>query len=106
MTSGGPLPPDAGLQLAVYRIVQESLTNTLRYATGTGHVEVRIASAPDHVTVDVTDDGGINRPPLPIGTGRGVIGMRERAAVYGGSIEAGPCRRGWRVHAELRWQET
>ena len=106
VTSGGPLPPDTGLQLAVYRIVQESLTNALRYATGAGHVEVRIARTPDHVTVDVTDDGGINRPPVPIGSGRGVIGMRERATVYGGSIEAGPYRRGWRVHAELRWQET
>ncbi len=106
VTSGGPLPPDAGLQLAVYRIVQESLTNTLRYATGTGQVEVRITSGPEHVTVDVTDDGGVNRPTMPIGTGRGVIGMRERAAVYGGIVEAGPYRRGWRVHAELRWQET
>lgn len=106
VTAGGPLPPDAGLQLAVYRIVQESLTNTLRYAPGAGHVEVRIARGPDHVTVDVTDDGGINRPPLPVGSGRGVIGMRERAAVYGGTIEAGPYRRGWRVHAELRWQES
>lgn len=104
--SGGLLPPDAGLQLAIYRIVQESLTNTLRYAPGAGSVEVRIACGAGHVTVDVTDDGGINRPPLPVGSGRGVIGMRERAAVYGGSIEAGPFRRGWRVHAELRWQES
>jgi signal transduction histidine kinase len=106
VSTGNPLPADPGLQLAVYRIVQESLTNALRYATGAGRVRVTILRAVDRVEIDVVDDGGIGLPHPPIGAGRGVIGMRERAAVYGGSVEAGPFRGGWRVHAVLRLQQT
>lgn len=105
VVSGGALPGDLGLQLAVYRIVQESLTNALRYATGTGRVTVRLTRDEKGVQVDVTDDGGIGTRPAQIGSGQGLIGMRERAAVYGGTVEAGPYRGGWHVHAELPWHE-
>jgi signal transduction histidine kinase len=112
-STGPPLPPDAGLQLAVYRIVQESLTNVLRHAPGSARVEVVVASAPGRVDVTVTDAGspaggsggagGAAGTGSAAGSGRGLIGMRERAAVYGGRVEAGPHDGGWRVHAALTW---
>lgn len=106
-TTGRDLPGDAGLRLAVYRIVQESLTNVLRHAPATPRVDVRIAVPEDagaHVVVEVDNDGG---PPagaqvLPVGgTGQGIIGMRERAASCGGTLEAGPVPHGWAVRAAL-----
>lgn len=101
LTRTGPdLPDDAGLQLAVYRIVQESLTNALRHASGTERVDATVAVGRDAVVVDVTDRGG--PVPAPPGVGRGLVGMRERAAVYGGTVTSGPDPHGgWRVHAEL-----
>ena len=94
-STGPPLPPEAGVQLAVYRIVQESLTNVLRHAPATTRVDVVVASAPGRVEITVTDAGpapGDTLVPTP-GSGRGLIGMRERASVYGGRVEAGPARR-------------
>ena len=106
-STGPPLPPDAGVQLAVYRIVQESLTNVLRHAPGTPRVDVLLAGAPGHVEVTVTDagpaPGAATAGGADPGSGRGLIGMRERAAVYGGRVEAGPHDGGWRVHARLTW---
>ncbi len=108
-TTGPPLPPDAGLQLAVYRIVQEALTNVLRHAPGTPRVDLVLASTPGRTVVTVTDAGPVGaaspaRTDLGgAGSGRGLIGMRERAAVYGGRIVAGPHDGGWQVHAELTW---
>jgi signal transduction histidine kinase len=99
--AGDPLPEHAGLRLAIYRIVQESLTNALRHAPGAGCVEVRIAHHGDTVHITVVDDGGSHVDPHISSGGRGVIGMRERAAVYGGTVEAGPYRTGWRVRATL-----
>jgi signal transduction histidine kinase len=104
-TTGPPLPPDAGLQLAVYRIVQEALTNVLRHAPGTARVDVVITTTDRSVDLTVTDSGaalGGAAPHEGTGTGRGLIGMRERAAVYGGRVEAGRHDGGWRVHAVLR----
>jgi signal transduction histidine kinase len=108
--TGPPLPPDAGLQLAVYRIVQEALTNVLRHAPGTGRVDVVMVSTDGHVEITVTDSGGaLGRGGVAAGdsagSGRGLIGMRERAAVYGGRVQAGPHDAGWRVHAVLSWDE-
>ncbi|XVU22947.1 sensor histidine kinase [Actinoplanes sp. CA-054009] len=94
----GDMPP--GAELTVYRIVQEALTNTLKHARGPRRVSVAIAHEPGSVTVDVHDDGApaAGRPH----PGRGLTGMRERAAVYAGEISAGPDPRGgWRVHASL-----
>ena len=104
-TTGPPLPEDAGLQLAVYRIVQESLTNVLRHAAGTAQVDVLVAATTTAVEVVVTDHGPALGPDDRdgVGTGKGIIGMRERAAVYGGHVEAGPHDGGWRVRAVLTW---
>ncbi|MCL3861321.1 histidine kinase [Actinotalea sp. K2] len=104
---GDPLPDDAGLQLATYRLIQESLTNVLRHAPGAGSVEVRVSTVPGQVEIDVTDSGASLPVPDAGGAGHGLIGMRERAAVYGGTVDAGPHDHGWRMHAVLPWtQET
>ncbi|MFD2339283.1 two-component sensor histidine kinase [Clavibacter tessellarius] len=101
-TTGAP-PDDRGRQLAVFRVVQESLTNVLRYAPNADRVDVRVDHRPDAITVEVTDDDvtGPVVPPVP-GSGRGLLGVSERMAVYGGTASAG--RReggGWRVLATL-----
>ena len=83
----------AGLDLAVYRIVQEALTNVRRHA-GATRCEVLLAYAPDEVRVDVVDDGrggsGDSGGVPGTGPGHGLVGMRERASLYGGRLEAGP----------------
>lgn len=99
------LPDDAGLQLAVYRIVQEALTNALRHAPGTTQVDVTMEVTAGGVELAVVDSGATVPVPDAGGAGQGLIGMRERAGVYGGTVEAGPWRDGWRVHAVLPWQE-
>ncbi|WP_077488003.1 sensor histidine kinase [Sinomonas mesophila] len=105
---GGPLPEDASFQLAVYRIVQESLTNALRYGRGVGRADVVVAREDGRVRIHVEHDGTVPpegaRPQL--GTGRGIAGMRERAAIYGGTLSAGPRPGGgWAVEATLLWAE-
>jgi signal transduction histidine kinase len=101
--TGTPAAMPPGAELTVYRIVQEALTNTLKHAAEPTRVSVAIAHRPGSVTVDVHDDGA-RRPVRPdAGTaGHGLTGMRERAAVYGGTVSAGPDPAGgWRVHAHL-----
>jgi signal transduction histidine kinase len=95
------LPPGAGL--TVYRIVQEALTNTLKHAAGPSRVSVAVGCGPGCVTVDIRDDGARRGPRPAAGTaGHGLTGMRERAAVYGGTVMAGPGPAGgWRVRARL-----
>ncbi|MHA5053342.1 sensor histidine kinase [Streptomyces sp. SD15] len=93
-----------GLQLAVYRVVQEALTNTLKHAAPdtTAHVTVTADGTAVHVTVE--DTGPPRTPPTHDreGEGRGLVGMRERAALYGGSVTAGPNPLGgWTVRARL-----
>jgi signal transduction histidine kinase len=88
-----------GLDLSAYRIVQEALTNVVRHA-GPATARVHIRYAPDTVDIEVVDDGH------GTGTGRtdghGIAGMRERAALYGGSLDAGPLPGGgFRVAAHL-----
>ena len=102
---GSELPADAGLQLAVYRIVQESLTNILRHAPGTAQVDVALRTPPGRFEIEVVDDGPAMTVPPGDGAGHGVIGMRERAGVFGGTVEAGPWHGGWRVHAVLPWHD-
>ena len=92
---------DAALQLAVYRIVQEALTNVLRHAPGTRSVELDIRADADAVEVVVTDHGATAHIEPGSGSQRGLIGMRERAAVFGGTVQAGPHGDGWRVRVEL-----
>ena len=100
--TGAPdaLPPSA--ELAVYRIVQEALTNTLKHSVDASSVRIGISYGTDAVTVDVRDDGAAAAGVSAETAGHGVIGMRERAAVYGGTVNAGPdSAGGWRIHAHL-----
>ncbi|MFB7381855.1 sensor histidine kinase [Kitasatospora purpeofusca] len=94
----------AAAQLTVHRLVQESLTNVLRHAPQGTRAEVRVSCAPGAVTVEVTDDGragGTGRRGFA-GSGLGLTGMRERAAAFGGVLEAGPRPGdGWRVFVRL-----
>lgn len=72
-----------GLQLTVYGIVQEAMTNTVKHAAAPSRVSVDIAVTAGGVDVEVTDDGGAAPVPAdPGGAGHGLVGMRERAAVY------------------------
>nr|WP_328675638.1 MULTISPECIES: histidine kinase [unclassified Streptomyces] len=90
-----------GLQLAVYRIVQEALTNTLKHTAPNTTVEVTVTAAPDAVIVTV-EDTGPHEAPATDEQGKGLVGMRERAALYGGQVVAGPnSRGGWTVRALL-----
>ncbi|MFE2721258.1 sensor histidine kinase [Kitasatospora sp. NPDC059327] len=83
-----PLPPTAGL--TVFRIVQEALTNARKYA-GPARASVLLTYRPDGVGVEVRDTGGGAPPPEPAGPGGyGLIGMRERVALHGGTLTAGP----------------
>jgi len=89
----------APVELATYRIVQESLTNALKHAAA-GRVEVELDYLPDRVVVTVDSPLGQEGSRLP-GSGSGLIGMRERAAMLGGEFAAGPDGACWRVRAEL-----
>jgi len=80
-----PLPP--GLDLTVFRIVQEALTNALKHAPG-ARTEVTLEYGDRELRLDVLDEGPHVAAPEG-GTGRGLLGMRERVAIYGGSLEAG-----------------
>lgn len=89
----------SGIELAAYRIVQEALTNVLKHAApATARVVVRARCGA--VDIEVCDDG--RRPAAAPGRGHGLVGMRERAALYGGAVEAGGLPGGgFRVHARL-----
>ena len=90
--TGVPLP--AGAELAAYRIVQEALTNVRRHAAATPGRGAGRRGCPDAVEVEVLDDGGGARTPRASRAGHGLIGMRERAELYGGTRRSGrPARR-------------
>jgi signal transduction histidine kinase len=99
---GQPRPLDVGVGLSAYRIVQESLTNALKHAHG-ARAAVELRYEPAALTVSVRDEGATGQHDLgtTTGTGRGLIGMRERAALFGGTLEAGPTPTGYRVVARL-----
>jgi signal transduction histidine kinase len=97
----GPLPPLSPIaELAAYRVVQEALTNTLRHASGAA-ARVRLQNRGDLLDIEIDDDGAARRPaPDAGGSGRGLIGMRERLALAGGElVRAAPTPEGFRVHA-------
>jgi signal transduction histidine kinase len=99
---GGPLP--LTLSLAAYRVVQESLTNCLRHAPS-AHVVVKVEYG-ETVDIDILDDGSRGTPgrwkERSPDTGNGLVAMRERVGLVGGSLTIGPTSEGgWRVHAVL-----
>ncbi len=91
------LPP--ALDLSVYRIIQEALTNVARHAGPTSAV-LRIAYSPESIELEVTDHGAA-APVSSNGGGHGLLGMRERVTLYGGELSAGPTADGFRVLARL-----
>ena len=102
-TVGDPRPLPPLVDLAAYRIVQESLTNALRYA-GPATTEVSFNYGPDRVIIQIDDNGrGVTADSSTwSGSGHGITGMRERAAAVGGTLEAGPRHGGgFRVRASL-----
>jgi signal transduction histidine kinase len=120
--TGSPVTLTPGAGVAVYRIVQEALTNTLKHAVAPSRVRITLRYRPQVVEVEVCDDGGSGHATGGTGIGRGasmggksgaggaagavpghgLAGMRERAAVYGGIVSAGPQPGGgWRVKADL-----
>jgi signal transduction histidine kinase len=101
--TGDPRELPGGVDLTAYRLLQEGLTNSLRHANGASHADVIIAYDSDAVRLEVVDDGPGVRDPVAKGAsgadgdgpvdgagGNGLVGMRERLAVYGGSLRAGP----------------
>jgi signal transduction histidine kinase len=78
------LPP--GVDVAAYRIVQEALTNALKYAGG-ARTEVVVRYTPNGLEIEIIDEGAIATPAD--GIGRGLVGMQERVALFGGTVEAG-----------------
>ncbi|RAY15353.1 sensor histidine kinase [Actinomadura craniellae] len=87
--AGVPLELSEGRQLTVFRVVQEALTNTLKHGGPRASAQVRLHYGDDALEVRVTDDGRGAAAPGD-GAGHGLVGMRERVAVYGGSVRAGP----------------
>ncbi|XVS62325.1 sensor histidine kinase [Actinosynnema sp. CA-299493] len=87
--TGQPRPLPSGVELAAYRVVQEALTNAVKHASG-GSAAVTVAYGVDHLRVEVVDTGGEPGPGAATGNGHGLIGLRERLAVYGGTLDARP----------------
>jgi signal transduction histidine kinase len=101
VVSGTPVPLPPGVDLAAYRVVQEALTNTVKHAVGAS-VTITVEHLPDELRIEVADTGGTGSPAAAGGNARGLLGLRERLAVYGGTLEAG--RRvtgGYRVRAVI-----
>jgi signal transduction histidine kinase len=100
---GAEVPLPRSLDQSAYRIIQEALTNALRHAGGTiAHVAVRYRD--DRLELEVANGSGNRRPPDHAGGGRGLIGIRERVALFGGELEAGPrAGGGFVVRCRLPW---
>jgi signal transduction histidine kinase len=104
---GDPRELPEGVQLTVFRVAQEALTNTLKHAARPTSAHLALCCQPGVVELEVTDTGDPRErasiaSPLAGGGGRGLRGMHERAAAYGGSLDAGPSPDGgWRVHLQL-----
>ena len=98
---GEPSDVPSGAQLSAYRIVQESLTNALKH--GGPHAQVHVHASRDLVEVEVLDKGSPRTTSSSVpGAGQGLVGMRERVALFGGDLEAAPTPDGgFRVHATL-----
>jgi signal transduction histidine kinase len=104
VVTGQPPAMASGAELTIYRLVQEALTNVRKHTPPGTSARVRLEYTAEHVEIEITDDG---RPTVGVPAGRrrighGIAGMRERVAVYGGRLQAGPLPDGgWRVHARF-----
>jgi signal transduction histidine kinase len=90
-TRGTPRPLTPGIELCAYRVVQEALTNVLKHARP-ANATVVVSYDPRELTITVTDDGRPHRSlpdNVPPSSGHGLIGMRERARLYGGTLDVG-----------------
>ncbi len=112
-TDGEPFALSGAAELTIYRIVQEALTNALKHAGSAHSVHISLSFSDPDVTVHIIDDGQLPVAALPGGNpalaaggpggGHGVLGMKERAAAFGGTLIAGPAEKGgWEVVATLR----
>jgi signal transduction histidine kinase len=108
--TGEPRPLAPGVGLCAYRVVQEALTNVLKHASPTARATVLVDYLPHHLVVSITDDGTPPDPATPAAEtagirptgGHGLIGMRERARLYGGTVTIGPrADGGFGVHLTL-----
>jgi signal transduction histidine kinase len=97
---GRPHPLPRALDLSAYRIVQEALTNSMKHAHG-GHAEVVVRYGDASLDLDISDSGGVRNGSHSEGGGHGILGMRERAALFGGAVTAEPTAQGFRVTASL-----
>ncbi|MCW2495226.1 histidine kinase [Jatrophihabitans sp.] len=101
--SGDPGQLAPTVQLAVYRIVQESLTNVLKHGRSVTRVVVTISYYEERVAVQIANDGEPSQLPSGVPFGHGLTGIRERVALYGGQFHAGPASGGgWHVDAVLK----
>jgi signal transduction histidine kinase len=111
--SGNPVPLPDGVDLSAYRIVQEALSNAMRHAPGS-QVQLHLAYRPDALALEISNDAALRAVPVLVasgeraaedgagGGGHGLVGMRERATMLGGSLDAGPAADGgFRVTAVL-----
>jgi signal transduction histidine kinase len=100
-----PEPVDERVGRTVYRVVQEALTNVHKHAGGAA-ATVRLTGGPgDGLVVEVANVRPVGGGPVPPGAGVGLVGLRERVALAGGRLEAGPTEAGgWRVAAWFPWQ--
>lgn len=107
VVTGRPHLSAPGAQLAVHRIVQESLTNVLKHAPGASQAVVTLRYSTSGIDVEVVnDDRGPLTPHRAPKAGHGLTGMRERAAVYGGLVHSGrPPQGGWRIATHLNLDE-
>ena len=99
--TGPPGDTSPGVQLVVFRLVQEALTNTMKHAGPDANATVRLRLEPGEIRVEVEDDGA-GSAGVPRAPGGGLTGMAERVSAYGGELTCGPRQpRGWRVTARL-----
>jgi signal transduction histidine kinase len=92
---GSPRPLSAAADLTAFRIIQESLTNVARHAGPAATATVRLTYREDWLLIEVLDNGrAATKGASPGGSGNGIAGMRERAVILGGRLEAGPRRGG------------
>lgn len=106
---GTPSGWGPGAQVAVYRIVQEALTNAMKHAGPGARAAVRLDVVDGGLDLEITDDGaGTSARAAPEEPGRGLVGMTQRAAAYGALLEAGPRTDGpgWRVRVRLSTATT